>query len=414
MPHFFKTDILLPDFSQIDGPLWPVIACDQFTGEPEYWEAVAALVKEAPSTLNLILPEIYLAERDQRLPAIRQHMKEYRAGLLQLHRDAMIYIERTDSSGHVRRGLVGAIDLEEYDYSRQSHSLIRATEGTVTDRIPPRLAVRRQASLELPHVMLLMDDPEDRVIGPLTAGKDTFTRLYGLPLMLGGGRVCGYLLPPETADAVSARADALMPRDAAPLLFAVGDGNHSLATAREHYLLLKEELGEAALNHPARYALVELVNLHDDSLAFEPIYRIVYGVDPSHLIGELTARAATCAYDPACRCYPRQRIDFLAGQRSGSVSFVHGTHSLPVGTLQTFLDSYCACHPDAVVDYIHGEDTLRRLAARTDAVGFLFQGMGKYDLFPAVMRDGPLPRKTFSMGHARDKRYYLEARCIRP
>ena len=406
---FGKADILLPDFIGDAEACrkWAVIACDQFTGEPEYWEKVGQIVGDAPSTLRMILPEAFLGgDNTARLAAIAEAMRDYRKNLLRPYRNALIYVRRTQSDGKVRRGIVGAVDLERYDYAVGSTSPVRATEGTVLERIPPRVAVRRAATLEAPHVMLLADDPADTVIGALEAAHKSLPKLYGFDLMLGGGRLEGYLLADAAADAVLDRMRALFAGNGSSLKLAVGDGNHSLASAKARYEEVKARIGEeAARQDPLRYALCEVVNLHDDALEFEPIYRLVKTDAPEALIDALRAFGASCA--PGA-----QTVECVGARQCFRIPLGAGTHTLTVGTLQRFLDDYAASHPGVTVDYIHGRESLMRLAAAPGHVGFLFDGMGKEELFPAVARCGALPRKTFSMGHAEDKRYYMECREI--
>ena len=414
---FSSANILLPDFGRVDPRTWAVVACDQFTSEPDYWASAEALVGNAPSSLRLMLPEVYLADSAARIPHIQETMNDYLDTLLCAHPDSMILTERTQSDGTVRRGLVLAVDLDCYDYQKGATSLIRATEATVVERIPPRVAIRRGAALELPHVMLLIDDPAQTVLEPL-AGAPDGAIAYDTELMLEGGHLTGRFLSPAEIDSVSRALTALASPDAmerrygdaglAPLLFAVGDGNHSLASAKAAYEEIKSKLGaEAAAAHPARYALVEVVNIHDPALQFEPIYRVLFGVDPTDVLRELERYLATLHGDA-----PTQTFDYLFGTVRGSMTVSTPVRQLTVGTLQDFIDGYLAAHPSAEVDYIHGEDSLEALSARDGAIGFLFSGMEKSQLFPTVMFDGALPRKTFSMGHARDKRYYMECRKI--
>ncbi len=416
--YLLPANILLPDFDKTDAGKWAVIACDQFTSEEQYWIDAGEFIGDAPSALDLILPEIYLENNEkERLSNIKSKMNEYEASILQEHENCLVYVERKQSDGKIRRGILGAIDLEEYDFSRTSSSLIRATEGTVVERIPPRLKIRENAVMELPHIMILIDDPEDSVISPIRAKKDELEIAYDTPLMLGGGHIEGRFLPGSEAEAINAKLDALISSDAmtkkygealsSPLLFAVGDGNHSLATAKTFYENIKEQLGEDAKDHPARYALVEIVNIHDSALEFEPIYRAVFGADKDDLISSFEAYLEDCQGEGGA-----QQFTIVCGSEKKQLSTQNGIHSLPVGTLQKFLDDYVSTHSGVTVDYIHGVESLCELA-KGGAVGFLFDGMGKNQLFGSVMRDGPLPRKTFSMGHAQDKRYYMEARKIK-
>ncbi len=417
MPVFSAADILLPDFQKTNGTLWSVVACDQYTSEPSYWEEVEKQVGSAPSTLRLMLPEIYLGEGADRIPAIHANMEEALRDILIPHPGSMIYLERTLSDGTVRRGLIGKVDLEAYDYKRGSASPIRATEGTVLSRIPPRVAVRRGAKLELPHVMLLIDDPKKTVIEPLASRKDG-RAAYDFELMQNGGRVRGVFLSADAQKEVVRALDALVVPETfgarygdaslAPLLFAVGDGNHSLASAKAYYEELKEQLGDDALSHPARYALAEIVNLHDDALAFEPIYRVLFDVDADDLLGGLQKYLANLNGTAA----PQTIRAVLPGDEL-FLPVPHPAAQLAVGTLQSFLDAYLEAHPGVGIDYIHGEETVRSLvSAAPGRIGFLFDGMQKDDLFRTVLYDGALPRKTFSMGHAQDKRFYLECRKI--
>jgi len=359
-----------------------------------------------------------LEQTDARVPLINQTMDQYLKDVLQIHSQSMIFVERTQSDGTIRRGIVMAVDMEDYNYTRGASSLIRATEATVLERIPPRVAIRRGASVELPHVMLLIDDPQKTVIEPLI-GKHYDNVAYDFDLMAGGGHIRGTFLSKEDQLTV---ADALQTlilpenmqarygsNDIAPLLFAVGDGNHSLASAKAAYEEIKAAIGvEKASTHPARYALAEVVNIHDDALAFEPIYRVMFGIDPEDVISELQKYAETLQGNAS-----RQVASYFYGDVKGSVAFENPVQQLTVGTLQIFIDEYLKKHDGASVDYIHGEDSVLALSKKENAIGFLFDGMQKDQLFRTVIFDGALPRKTFSMGHAVDKRYYLECRKIK-
>ena len=322
-------------------------------------------------------------------------------------KNSMIYVRRIQSDGKLREGIVGAVDLEEYDYRKGSASKIRATEATVTQRIPPRLKIRKNAEIELPHIMILIDDPNMSVIEPLAKKADGgLEKVYDCKLMQGGGSVSGYALDEDEIKRVDEALQKL--QDACSgMLFAMGDGNHSLATAKEHYENLKRENPDKNFeNHPARYALCEIVNLHSPALEFEAIHRIVTGVDRDALIAEMTD-ALGLSKEPS-----EQKITVLRGADKDTL-YVHKPLSkLAVGSLQTCLDEYLKNNPDAKTDYIHGEDVVARLAQSPDAVGFILEPMKKSELFEAVETDGALPRKTFSMGHAQDKRYYLEAKRI--
>ncbi|MBR1764826.1 MAG: DUF1015 domain-containing protein [Ruminococcus sp.] len=417
MTAFKKADILLPKDVQMEK--WSVVACDQYTSEPEYWAETARLTEGAPSALELILPEVYLGAEDvdERIKSIHAKMDEYvKSGLFKEYKDSLVYLERVQSDGLVRAGIVGAIDLEQYDYRKGSKSQVRATEATVVSRIPPRIKVRQGAPIELPHIMILIDDAAQTVVEPLADKKQGFEELYDFTLMQGGGSIRGWRVDDASADGVIAALERLGDLDefnkkyslneTSPLVYAMGDGNHSLATAKEYYEQLKAaNPGKDLSNHPARYALVEIVNLHSPALRFEAIHRIVTGVDEAELLKKLTERLAL-SEEPA-----EQRITVVENGTHRDL-YVHNTLSkLAVGSLQTALDELLP-ELGGEVDYIHGFEVVDRLSQASGAVGFLLPDMGKEELFPTVIVDGALPRKTFSMGHAADKRYYTEARRI--
>ncbi len=417
---FQPADILLPDFSKYHGTPWSCVACDQYTSQPAYWESADAYAADSPSTLRLIIPEVYLSETDARKPRVLSAMNDYLKHVLVEHPHTMILVERTLRSGEVRWGLVGMVDLMTYDYKRGADSLIRATEATVAERIPARTTIRRDAPVELPHVMMLIDDRALTVVEPLAAVKDTLPVAYDHDLMQNSGHLKGYFLTPALMAQVESALTALITPEAmaqrygkdglAPLLFAVGDGNHSLAAAKTCFEEVRAAIGdEAAMNHPARYALCEVVNLYDESLRFEPIYRVVFGIDPDRVLSAFKAYIAALNGEAS-----PQTVTWVSGDRSGTLTIPSPVVALPVGTVQDFLDEYMKTAPEgAYIDYIHGEDTTRELAARPDAIAFLFEGMAKEELFSTVISDGALPRKTFSMGHAEDKRFYTEARRIK-
>lgn len=416
---FHAADILLPNFNATDGTRWSAVACDQYTAQPDYWEAADALVGDAPSTLRVILPEVYLKEADSRIPAIREAMVDYLDDVLECHPDSMILVDRTLADGKHRLGLVGMIDLEDYDYHPGSDALIRATEETVPERIPPRTVIRRGAPMELPHVMMLIDDAGKTVIEPLFENVGDLPVVYDFDLMQNSGHLKGYLLSKEAQDEVISALTALAAPEVmeakyhrpglSPLLFAVGDGNHSLAAAKTCYEELKARLGEAAQIHPMRYALCEVVNLYDASLEFEPIYRVFFGVDPMKVAEDFKAYCATLDGNSA-----PQTVRLSHGAYDEIVTIPHPVSTLAVGTVQNFVNECLADgrYGDAEVDYIHGEDVTLSLGAGENALAFLFDGMAKEELFPTVIFDGSLPRKTFSMGHASDKRFYTEARRL--
>ncbi len=405
---FTAADILLPDFTKTDAGTWSVIACDQFTGDPSYWEQTAENVGTAPSTLRLILPEIYLEEPDveNRIAAIQSGMQEYLAsGLLKTYENAMVYVERIQGNGVLRAGVIGKIDLEAYDYNKGSVSPVRATEATVLERIPPRMRVREGAQLELPHIMILIDDPDDSAIGACTAAKEQMQKLYSTELMCGGGSIDGYLMDDAQQTAFQNALTALL--DGKELQFAMGDGNHSLATAKACYEAMKQaDPDKDFSDHPARYALVEIVNLHSDALQFEAIHRIVEDTDTAKLMDVLTCELALSETESD------QPLTIVQGGARKTLYIHNPSSNLAVGSLQNALDAYLAENAGKI-DYIHGEETIDRLAAKDGSIGFLLPDLHKSLLFPSVQKDGVLPRKTFSMGHAEDKRYYMECRKIR-
>lgn len=417
---FSPADILLP----IEGTLsrWAVVACDQYTSQPDYWARVAAYVGDAPSTLNLILPESKLEGEhvQEDIATIHQTMEDYLKGnRFREWNDTFLYVERKLSNGTLRHGLLGKIDLEQYSYEKGSQTAVRATEGTVLSRIPPRMAVRREAAIELPHILVLIDDPNNTVIEPLAEQKKKMHQNYACELMENGGQVTGWSLTEAQQQTVTRALEALADparfeahyhaEGKAPLTFAVGDGNHSLATAKACWEEIKLSVPkENWLSHPARYALVELGNLHDASLVFEAIHRVVFDVNPEKLLGELLS-----AYPGAVIGEGKgHQFRFVDGEREGVITVPNPQAQLEVATLQNFLDDYLA-REGGKVDYIHGEDVVRSLTKQPDSIGFLLPCMSKDQLFPTVIFDGALPRKTFSMGEAHDKRFYLEARKIK-
>src|ERR1051325_3900755 len=412
---------------------WAVIACDQFTSQPEYWNEVEKIVGDAPSTLNLTFPEVYLEKPggEERIRNIQSSMRKYmEEGILQ-PQDGLVYVERS-VSGKTRKGIVLCLDLEAYDYNKGSSSLIRATEGTIVDRLPPRMKIREGALLELPHILVLIDDPNCTVIEPLGAAKSDLEKLYDFDLMLESGHLTGYavnqafenqvvealrgLANPETF-AAKYGIDENQP----VLLFAMGDGNHSLATAKAIWEKMKSQVG---MDHPARYALVEIENVHDEGLEFEPIHRVLFGLKKD-LFAELEKRfGASLTYRPLAGAQEmvnavdaaqgaKQTIGLVAGGKGfGLIEIANPSSNLPVGTLQPFLDTFLKEGGAEKIDYVHGEDVTVKLGSELNNASFYLPGMNKSELFKTVILDGALPRKTFSMGEAREKRFYMEARKI--
>lgn len=414
---FKRGNILLP--KNTDMTKWSVVACDQYTSEPEYWNSVREIVGSNSSTLNLTLPEIYLEESDveERIKKINQNMEELvNMDFFNEYSDSMIYLERTQEDGKVREGLMGIVDLEDYSYEKGSQTLIRATEKTVIERIPPRVKVRENALLELPHIMILIDDEKKNIIESLKNKVTESDIVYDFDLMKNGGHIKGYLLNNETMDEVDERLKCLADKDyfenkygvkdKGILLFAMGDGNHSLATAKACYENLKKEIGEKALSSKSRYALVELVNLHSDALEFEAINRVIFNTDKDKLLNSLKE------YYTINKEGNGQEFRVVTDSIDEAWYIENPKSNIAVGSIQMFLDDYLKDNVGKI-DYIHGEDVTKSLASKDNNVGFIFDAMAKEDLFKTVILDGALPRKTFSMGHANDKRYYLEARKIK-
>ena len=420
--------------ADIDLTKWAVIACDQYTSEPQYWRDVQSQVGDAPSTLHLIFPETWLESPDAgaRIERIQATMRSYIAGGLLRDHEGAIYVERT-VDGRTRRGLMLELDLEHYDFSSASTSLIRPTEGTIVARLAPRIAVRRGAELELPHILVLIDDPQHSVIEPLGAARDSLQRLYATDLMQGGGSVAGYAVDTARSEqAVQALLALASPQAFAqrygvapgtpPMLFAVGDGNHSLATAKSIWDSVKAKVGMA---HPSRYALVEVENIHDPALHFAPIHRLLFGVtgDIRQALAQTFGSGVTCT-DVASAQAMRERVEAAPrtrhavgligpGARFSVVEFANPKSTLAIGTLQPFIDGFVEQGGATHLDYVHGDDVLERLAQQDACVGVHFAAVAKSDLLRMVVHEGPLPRKTFSMGEANQKRFYVEARRIK-
>lgn len=417
MSAFKKADILLPQ--GVDLSKWSVVACDQYTSQEDYWKEVENTVGESPSTLNITFPEVYLSEGDKRIEKINATMDKYMdMGIFKKYPQSLIYVERTIDGKKVRRGIVGAIDLEKYDFSVGSESLVRATEGTVLDRIPPRVKIRENAPLELPHVMILIDDEACEVIEHLTPITFLMEKVYDFELMMGGGHLTGYLIPDEIADQVIDKISAFENQekfskkygitDKSPLTYAVGDGNHSLATAKTCWENLKKTLTpEEIENHPARFALCEIENIHETALEFEPIHRVVFDVDVDDLLEKLSD-----FYQLSENPEDGQCIEYVSQKGEKKVYVKNPKSQLEVGTLQIFLDEYLK-GKSSTIDYIHGDDVCKELGKKPGNMGFILPPMKKSDLFLGVIKDGVLPRKTFSMGEAYEKRFYLEAKLIK-
>lgn len=402
---FFPADILLPD--KTDMTKWSVVACDQYTSQPDYWEDVSDIVGDCPSAFNLVLPELYLNDKnvDEKIALINKNMDDYLNNILKEYKNSYLYVERTLNNGKVRKGIVGAVDLESYEFEPGNNAMIRATEGTVSERIPPRVRVRQNASLELPHVMLLIDDKNNVVFNSVEKAE----KVYDFELMKNSGHLKGWII--KNNDAVADSLLKLLNNNSdrnGTMLYAVGDGNHSLATAKACWENIKKSSVNVK-NHPARYALVEIENIHDEALEFEPIHRIVFNCDSSDLLNELDNYCGVSEE----KIENAQEIQYVINRKVTKLYIEKPTSNLAVGTLQGFLDSYIAKN-NCEIDYIHGADVVKQLSEKENSIGFLLPSMDKSDLFATIIKDGILPRKTFSMGEACDKRFYVEARRIIP
>lgn len=423
--------VLLPK-KGTDYYKWAVVACDQFTSQPDYWEEAKRIVGKAPSTLELILPEAYLEKpgETERIKSIKAHMRDYlNQGILEEKSQGFLLVSRT-VGGKTRKGLMLALDLEAYDYAKGSTTLIRATEGTIVSRIPPRLKIREGAPIELPHILVLIDDPGRTVIEPLAQKQAKLTKLYDTDLMLDGGHITGRLVDQEEdIRGVLSALSALKEKerfseqygDRAPMLFAMGDGNHSFATAKANWERIKTDLPEAErADHPARFALVEVENVHDEGIVFEPIHRVVFGASGNRAI-ETILRHLKAQHDcarvelgrlPCAQSGDTHILPFITGEVEGAFIVSCPKSRLAVGTLQPALDEAVKEICGAEVDYIHGADVVKELSRKGGAIGFLLPAMKKSEFFATVICDGALPRKTFSMGEANEKRYYLECRSL--
>ena len=420
---FVPARILLPAPGTPLDP-WACIAVDQFTSQPEYWQKAEALAKDKPSTLHIVLPEAYLGTdgEEARLESIRRTMSDYRRSLLTRVVNGFVYLERTQMDGTVRQGLVGAVDLEAYSFEKNATPAIRPSENTVVERIPPRLRVRRGAELETPHVMLLADDEDCTLIEPIGRETSRLPLLYDGELMLGGGHLTGWAvedpaLIAQIEQAVAglgdpARYAARWPEAAGqpPMTLAVGDGNHSLATAKAYWEERKQTLSPAQREtDPARYCLVEVCNVHSPAIEIEPIHRVLFGIGEEAVLAKLQSWADSRGIrlgDGGEQCFT-----LVSPEEERTVGMSGAPEPLTVGTAEAFVGALLADCPDASVDYVHGEDAVRQLA-RKGAVGMLMPGLKKADLFRGVVLGGVLPRKTFSMGHAEEKRYYNECRSL--
>lgn len=415
---FVRGDILVP--RGVDMEKWSVIACDQFTAQPEYWRRVEEIAGSSLSTLRLMLPEAYLETCDveSETGKIADNMRRYlEQGVFDIVKQSYIYVERQLSGGSIRRGMMGLLDLEHYDYTEESNTLIHATEGTVRDRLPPRVSVRRSAALEMPHVVVFIDDPDYTVIDPVIYMQRNPEKLYDFELMQGGGHVTGWRISDENADSVEKALIALEDRDLLekkygipdrpPIVYAVGDGNHSLAAARLCWEEIRKTLtAEQRIGHPSRYSLVELVNIHDSSIEFEPIHRVLFETDNRrfiHAAGEFFAPYAGGKGDT-------HEVEFLASGQSHRIRLGGLTIARVISLCEDFITGYAA-NNGGRIDYIH-DSAAAELGAEPGNAAIILPAMKKSELFPSIIRSGAFPRKSFSIGHALDKRYYLECRRL--
>ena len=408
MSYFKIPEILLPK-KELDYSKWSTIACDQFTSQPEYWDELKKFVGKSKSTLNLVLPEVYLesVDKEKEVKKINDTMEKYlKEDIFDTYK-SFIYVERELAPGVIRKGLMIAVDLEAYDYSPDAKLPIRATERTVKERLPIRIEIRKDAKIEIPHICIFMDDREDKIMSNLAANKDSMKKLYDFDLNMKGGHISGYLVKDNKA--VEKQINELLNPELLlekynteeELLVVVGDGNHSLATAKECWELVKKNLNEKEIkNHPARYALCELQNIHDEAIVFEPIHRFIGGVDETF-------------------------VDFLRHEIDGEgeirlvykgverTLFVDSDPTVAIAQIQGAIDKYMAKHPEMYIDYIHGDEYLLEVAQNKDGFALFMPKIEKNTLFSYVTKHGVLPRKSFSMGHAESKRYYLESRIVK-
>lgn len=414
---FRSCNILLPNVQDMEK--WAVVACDQFSSQEEYWQALDEQIGSAPSALRLMLPEAYLEKRDQFKEAetINATMQSYlENGVFKTVEDSYIYVERTLPDGTLRRGIVGALDLDEYDYSKGSASPVRATEGTIEERLPPRVRIREGAALEMPHIMVFVDDKENALMNALTIDRNKLEKAYDFNLSGGGGSIKGYAVKGENKAVVEAGLERLANGEAlterygglAPVIYAMGDGNHSLATAKKCWMQLRQTLSESQRQtHPARYSLVEIVNIHDEAITFEPIHKVVFETNPHSFIDDAIAYWAGQSREGA-----EHSLRLVTGDREETVSVTGQMIGELIAKAEAFCQNYMAAN-GGKIDYIHNDETALEMGRRPGSAAILLPTLGKDELFPSIIKSGPFPKKSFSIGHAEDKRYYLECRKIK-
>lgn len=427
--------ILMPG-KNIPMDKWAVVACDQYTSELDYWEDVENFIEQTPSTLNLIYPECYLEESnsEERINKINLNMDNYlKDGILVENEPAFFLVKRSTGTGTPRYGLMVALDLEAYDYSKDSISLIRATEGTIVDRIPPRKKIRINAPVELPHILVLIDDPKKLVIEPLAASIDTLEKVYDFELMKKSGHISGFKISdPKLIEGIISGLEILSDKDSFKgkygkedvLLYAMGDGNHSLATAKATWEEIKKDYkGSDLMSQPARWALVELENIYDEGITFEPIHRVLFNIDKAEFFMEIK-KLGTYQFDKIdsiekimseikeCKG-TKQKIGYCDSEKMGLITIENPSATIPAGTIQKIIDKYLDKNTKSSVDYIHGEDVTLKLGIKENNCGIFLPPVDKNDFFRTVVLDSAFPRKTFSMGEAHEKRFYIESRRIR-
>ena len=427
--------ILMPS-KDVSMEKWAVVACDQYTSERDYWKDVEKITKDSPSTLNLVFPECYLEDPDpdKRIKNINDNMGKYlEEGVLVEGDKAFFLVKRSTGTGTPRYGLMVALDLEAYDYSKDSISLIRATEGTIVERIPPRKKIRINAPLELPHILVLIDDPEKTVIEPLISIMNKLEQVYDFDLMKDSGHISGYKVSDKnlTENIISA-LEKLNNKDLFKekyskenvLLYAMGDGNHSLATAKATWESIKSENNDAdIMSHPARWALVELENIYDEGIVFEPIHRVLFNVNTDSFFKEIE-KASTYKFEEkdsvnqimdfiSKQSGPKQSVGYCDSEKKGIITIENPSATIPAGTFQKIIDSYLEKDKESYVDYIHGKEVTLKLGSELNNCGIFLPAVDKNDFFKTVIMDSAFPRKTFSMGEAHEKRFYIESRKIR-
>ena len=410
MQTFRPTDILVPKVEDMSA--WSVVACDQFTSDPEYWQRVYERVGDKPSSLRMILPEAELGVKDPEIESkiINATMEKYlNEGVFDEYRDSYIYLERILSNGTVRRGLIGALDLEGYDWSADSTSPIRSTEFTVEDRLPPRVKVREEAVLEMPHIMVFFDDPGNTVFSAVNKGKE----VYDFELMENGGHVRGWIVSDNACidNAISSLFDEQKLREKYgatenPVIFAMGDGNHSLAAAKVYWEKVKASISPEEWDScPARFVLAELVNIHDEAITFEPIHKVIFETKPEEFFAMAEDFFKNNIGDG-------KLIELISGNDKKVLNIADMTIGELIGACEDLCKSYSEKF-GGKIDYIHGDDECIEMSSREGCCGILLPKMEKSELFTSVMKSGPFPKKSFSIGHGPDKRYYLECRKIK-